>query len=153
MQNTDGWELFAIKKSFDKNTVRGVCADDAIPGTMDEDAGGFYKYVYRCSNCKKDSAATTPYCPYCGKQMMFTEKIIKEDAKKISVQEFNTDYFWRINNASSFIHCIDHALEKSDENAKMQMRVIGWDDKTKQTLNDAVAALDKQWRSMIRLGY
>lgn len=55
----------------------------------------------------------------------------------MDVKEYN-DWYQKLNMARSFIHCIDHALEKSDENAKMQFSVIGWSPEMKEFLNEAI---------------
>lgn len=55
----------------------------------------------------------------------------------MTVKEYN-EWYKKLNNAQSFIFCIDHALQKSDDNARMQFLVIGWSDEMKQFLEDAI---------------
>lgn len=68
----------------------------------------------------------------------------------MTVKEYNTVYLPKIEKAESFIYCINHALDKSDDNAKMQMRVIGWDDETAKTINEALELLRKKYQSEIK---
>lgn len=68
----------------------------------------------------------------------------------MTVKEYNTVYLPKIEKAESFIYCINHALDKSDDNAKMQMRVIGWDDETAKTINEALELLHKKYQSEIK---
>ena len=56
-----------------------------------------------------------------------------------TVKEYNQQFHPLYNKASSFASNVDHALQKSDENARMQMRVIGWGEDTKHII---LAALD-----------
>lgn len=60
--------------------------------------------------------------------------IIDGDSKTISVKEYNEEYYPRINKAECFVANLNHALQKSDENAQMQCRVIGWDEETQKLL-------------------
>ena len=55
----------------------------------------------------------------------------------MTVREYN-DWYKKLNNARSFVFCIDHALQKSDDNARMQFSVIGWSAEMKQFLEDAI---------------
>jgi rRNA maturation endonuclease Nob1 len=77
-----GWELFA-EKCF--------CARDgweeginSIPGTWDEKNGCWYEFRSRCSFCKREhySDYYTRYCPYCGKEMKFIEKVTRTAVKE-----------------------------------------------------------------------
>lgn len=68
----------------------------------------------------------------------------------MTVKEYNTVYLPKIEKAESFIYCINHALDKSDDNTKMQMRVIGWDDETAKTINEALELLHKKYQSEIK---
>lgn len=63
----------------------------------------------------------------------------------MTVREYN-EWYKKLNNAWSFVHCIDHALEKSDNNAKMQFSVIGWTTKMKEFLEDAIQCYAKQMK-------
>lgn len=56
----------------------------------------------------------------------------------MTVREYNDEWYKKFNNARSFVFCIDHALQKSDDNARMQFSVIGWSDEMKQFLEDAI---------------
>ena len=64
----------------------------------------------------------------------------------MTVKGYNEWYSKRYNKALSFVLCIDHALEKSDDNAKVQMKIIGYDDDTKTTLLEALETLRKSKR-------
>ena len=56
----------------------------------------------------------------------------------MTIKEYNEKFYPQCNKAFSFVNCLDHALQKSDDNARMQMKVIGWDDETKDFLLDAL---------------
>lgn len=60
----------------------------------------------------------------------------------MTIKEYNEIFYPLCNKASSFVRCMDHALQKSDENARMQMRVIGWDEDTKAFLLDAIRRME-----------
>lgn len=64
----------------------------------------------------------------------------------MTIKSYNEWYSKCYNKALSFVLCIDHALEKSDDNAKMQMKIIGYDDDTKTTLLEALEMLRKNKR-------
>lgn len=68
-----GWELFAEKCFYDW--------DNSIPGTWDDKEGYGYEFRYRCSSCKCENSSHTRYCPHCGKEMMFIEKVIRQAVK------------------------------------------------------------------------
>lgn len=56
----------------------------------------------------------------------------------MKASEYNSEIFPKISHAQSFLHCLDHALDKAGENAQVQVRVIGWNDELKQFLSEAV---------------
>lgn len=56
----------------------------------------------------------------------------------MTIKEYNEQFYPQYNKACSFVSCLDHALQKSDDNARMQMKVIGWDEDTKAFLLDAI---------------
>ena len=56
----------------------------------------------------------------------------------MTVQDYNNKFLPICNKAESFIRCLNNALEKSDENARMQLKVIGWDKETELFIYDAV---------------
>ena len=60
----------------------------------------------------------------------------------MTVKEYNEIFYHLCNKAFSFVNCMDHALEKSDDNARMQMRVIGWDEDTKEFLLEAIRRME-----------
>lgn len=60
----------------------------------------------------------------------------------MTVKEYNEKFYPIYNKALSFVNCIDHALQKSDDNARMQMEVIGWDENTKAFLLDAIRRME-----------
>lgn len=68
----------------------------------------------------------------------------------MTIKEYNTVYLPKIEKAESFIYCINHALDKSDDNARMQMQVIGWDDETAKTINEALELLREKYLSKIK---
>ena len=78
-----GWELIAVK---------GFCSRDdwsedefnSIRGTWDEKEGSWYEFSHRCSACKKEirnEGEYTKYCPYCGKEMEFVERVTIQEMK------------------------------------------------------------------------
>lgn len=68
----------------------------------------------------------------------------------MTVKEFNEKFYPQCNKALSFVNCLDHALQKSDDNARMQMRVIGWDEDTKKFLLDAIRRMEDAARDSYR---
>lgn len=68
----------------------------------------------------------------------------------MTVKEYNEVFYPQCNKAFSFVNCIDHALQKSDENARMQMKVIGWDEDTKAFLLDAIRRMEDSVRESYR---
>ena len=56
----------------------------------------------------------------------------------MTVKDYNEKFYPQYNKAVSFVSCMEHALQKSDDNARMQMKVIGWDEETKAFLLDAL---------------
>lgn len=68
----------------------------------------------------------------------------------ITVSEYNK-WYQDLNRASSFVSCIDHALQKSDENARMQLEVIGWSEETKNFLEEALMCYQQVMRSRVQL--
>lgn len=68
----------------------------------------------------------------------------------MTVKEYNIVHLPKIKKAESFIYCINHALDKSDDNARIQMQVIGWDDETAKTINEALKLLRKKYQSEIK---
>lgn len=67
----------------------------------------------------------------------------------MTIPEYNK-WYTKLNNARSFVHCIDHALQKSDENAKMQFSVIGWSVEMKEFLDAAIEYYGKKQREDLR---
>jgi len=63
----------------------------------------------------------------------------------MTVKEYN-EWYNKLNHARSFIYCIDHALQKSDENAKMQFKVIGWSEELKEFLAKAIECYAEEVR-------
>ena len=66
----------------------------------------------------------------------------------MTVKEFNEQFYPQYNKALSFVNCIDRALQKSDDNARMQMKVIGWDEDTKAFLLDALRRMEDDAREL-----
>ena len=66
----------------------------------------------------------------------------------MTVREYN-DWYKKLNNAWNFVHCIDHALQKSDDNAKMQFSVIGWSVEMKEFLKDAIQCFAERMKGEI----
>lgn len=64
----------------------------------------------------------------------------------MTVKEYNEKFYPIANKAFSFVNCLDHALQKSDDNARMQMRVIGWDEDTKNFLLEAIQRMQNDAR-------
>lgn len=68
----------------------------------------------------------------------------------MTVKEFNEHFWPQYNKAVSFVNCMDHALQKSDDNARMQMKVIGWDKDTQKFLLDALRRIEDAARDSYR---
>ena len=68
----------------------------------------------------------------------------------MTVKEFNENFWPQYNKAVSFVNCMEHALQKSDDNARMQMRVIGWDKDTQKFLLDALRRMEDAARDSYR---
>ena len=68
----------------------------------------------------------------------------------MTVKEFNTQVCPKLSKASSFLRCLDHALEKGgSEEAVRQVRIAGWDEETRDILLDALDALYLAQKSLI----
>lgn len=76
--------------------------------------------------------------------------IVDENVDTISVQQYNNEVYPKINKAECFVANLNHALDKSDENAKMQCRVIGWDDETQQLLRKLLNDYKENIKKSIR---
>ncbi len=59
----------------------------------------------------------------------------------MTVQEYNNWYSKDYSKALSFLNCLDHALEKCDDNARLQLELIGYGEDTKVTLRKALEVL------------
>lgn len=68
----------------------------------------------------------------------------------MTVKEYNEVFYPQCNKAFSFVNCMDHALQKSDDNARMQMKVIGWDADTKAFLLDALRRMQNDAKDSLR---
>lgn len=68
----------------------------------------------------------------------------------MTVKEYNEIFYPQCSKAFSFVNCIDHALQKSDDNARMQMKVIGWDEDTKAFLLDAIRRMENAAKDSYR---
>ena len=68
----------------------------------------------------------------------------------MTVKEYN-EWYSKLNAARSFVYCIDHALQKSDENANMQFRVIGWSEELKEFLDKAISCYAKEMRNQVEV--
>ena len=68
----------------------------------------------------------------------------------MTVKEYNEKFYPIYNKVLSFVNCIDHALQKSDDNAHMQMKVIGWDEDTKAFLLDAISRMENAAKDSCR---
>lgn len=68
----------------------------------------------------------------------------------MNIKEYNTIYYPAHNKAVSFVHCLDHALEKCDDNARMQLDVIGWDEQTKNLLLHALYMMDQKTKDVLK---
>ena len=68
----------------------------------------------------------------------------------MTVQDYNNKFLPVYNKASSFVSCLEHALEKSDDNARMQLRVIGWDEQTKMLLLHALSLLKQNTNDTLK---
>ena len=61
--------------------------------------------------------------------------VVENHLEHIPIPYYNKNLYPILNKAESFVNNLNHALEKSDENAKMQCQVIGWDTETKLLLS------------------
>ena len=68
----------------------------------------------------------------------------------MTVQDYNTKFLPAYNKVSSFVSCLEHALEKCDDNARMQLRVIGWDEQTKMLLLHALSLLKQNTNDTLK---
>ena len=68
----------------------------------------------------------------------------------MTIKEYNEKFYPQCNKAWSFVHCLDHALQKSDDNARMQLKVIGWDEDTKEFLLDAISRMQDAAKDSLR---
>lgn len=68
----------------------------------------------------------------------------------MTVKEFNEYFYPQYNKALSFVNGMEHALQKSDDNARMQMKVIGWDEDTKAFLLYALHRIENTARDSYR---
>ena len=59
----------------------------------------------------------------------------------MTVSEYNNWYSKEYSKALSFLNCLDHALEKCDDNARLQLGLIGYGEDTKATLRKALEVL------------
>ena len=59
----------------------------------------------------------------------------------MTVSDYNKRFYPAYNRAFSFLVNVDHALSKCDDNARMQLKCIGWDEQTKAFLNDALSIM------------
>ena len=76
--------------------------------------------------------------------------IVDENVDTITVQQYNNEIYPKINKADCFVANLNHALDKSDDNAKMQCRVIGWDDETQQLLRKLLNEYREDIKKKIR---
>lgn len=68
----------------------------------------------------------------------------------MTIKEYNEQFYPQCNKASSFVRCLDHALQKSDDNARMQLKVIGWDEDTKEFLLEAISRMQTAAKDSLR---
>lgn len=68
----------------------------------------------------------------------------------MTIKEYNEQFYPQFRKALSFVTCMDHALQKSDDNARMQMKVIGWDEDTKAFLLDAICRMENAAKDSLR---
>lgn len=68
----------------------------------------------------------------------------------MTIKEYNEIFYPQCNKALSFVNCVDHALQKSGDNARMQMQIIGWDENTKAFLLDAIRRMENTAKDSCR---
>ena len=61
----------------------------------------------------------------------------------MTVKEYNKIFYPAYNKARSFLDGLDHALSKCDDNTRMQLECIGWDENTKEFLQSAICRTHK----------
>lgn len=61
-------------------------------------------------------------------------------AEKITVKEYNEEYYPKIEAALSFLQCFDHTIQKtgSYDEVMRQLRCIGWSEELMQTFSSAL---------------
>lgn len=67
----------------------------------------------------------------------------------MDVKTYNTEVYPKINHARSFLYCLDHALQKSGEEAQKQVSIIGWNDELKQFMRKAIEYYADYLRSQL----
>ena len=67
----------------------------------------------------------------------------------MTVKEYNTEVYPKINNSRAFIGALDHAVQKAGPNAEMQVRVIGWNGELKNFIREAIDFYAAHLRSQI----
>ena len=73
-----------------------------------------------------------------------------EDLDSISIQEYNEKIYPLLTKAECFVANLNHALDKSDDNAKMQCRVIGWDEEAQKLLRSLLQNYRKEIKKKVR---
>ena len=58
----------------------------------------------------------------------------------MTVKEYN-EWYRKYDNTLAFVLAIDHTLDKAGDEAKHQMRCIGWGEERKRILIDALESL------------
>lgn len=66
----------------------------------------------------------------------------------MTISEYN-EWYKELQKAMSFLNCIDHALEKCDDNTTMQFRVIGWSEDLKEFMCDAINCYARETRKAV----
>jgi hypothetical protein len=57
----------------------------------------------------------------------------------MTVREYNKEFYPKYNKAVSFISCLTHTVvNKCDDNTLRQLKIIGWDEETEKTIQDAL---------------
>lgn len=68
----------------------------------------------------------------------------------MTTSDYNKHFYPAYNKAISFLGNLDHALSKCDDNARMQLECIGWDEQTKAFLKDSLWRMHKEAQESYR---
>lgn len=68
----------------------------------------------------------------------------------MTTSDYNKHFYPAYNKAIFFLGNLDHALSKCDDNVRMQLECIGWDEQTKAFLKDSLRRMHKEAQESYR---